>query len=339
MQKHGVILDMSCDKLTFWPCHCQHSDIEKSIVPPIKELASTLKVNELMRKEQSVNNTLKYVIPANRKVPPKATALKAAAPKADALHVIGLHAAPHAVVQAREAEQAKVAPKVILKASLHPCEHKEPCDTRESTKPLKPAMVGVALFQYLTKQKSVEIFGISMRDLKYQLNKAKKPTTDPATVVPECYHNFLDVFSKEQSDNVSSHFKYDQKIEPINGSKDHGQATFCGMSKPQLKFVKNFLEENLKKGFIEANRAPCSSLILLAKKPGRGIRFCVNYRRLNELTKKNAYSIPLIAETLAQLKKAKVFTKINIRQAFHKLCMSASSKDLTTMATRFGVFK
>ena len=200
-------------------------------------------------------------------------------------------------------------------------------------------MVRAALFQYLTKQKSVEIFGISMRDLEYQLNKAEKPTTDPATVVPECYHKFLDVFLKEALDKVSLHSKYDYKIELVNRGKDHGQAALCGMSKPQLEFVKNFLEENLKKGFIEASRAPCSSPILLAKKPGRGIRFCMDYRRLNKLTKKDAYPIPLIAETLVQLKGAKVFMKIDIQQVFHKLRMEASSEDLTTMATRFGAFK
>ena len=329
MRKHGVILDMSCDKLTFWPGHCQHSGAsvkleDESAVPPVKELASTLKVNEPIGKEQLVNNTLKYMIPANRKAAPKAVAPKAVAPKA-----VASHAAP----QAREAEQAKV-PKIILKASsaASPCAEKP-------TRPLELAMVGAAPFQYLTKQKGVEIFGISMRDLEYQLNKTEKPVTDPATVVPECYHKFLDVFSKKESDKVSPHSKYDHKIELVNGGKDHGQAALRGMSKPQLEFVKKFLEENLKKGFIEASRAPCSSPILLAKKPGRGIRCCVDYRRLNKLTKKDAYPIPLIAETLAQLKGAKVFTKIDIRQAFHKLRMAASSEDLTTMATRFGAFK
>ena len=158
-------------------------------------------------------------------------------------------------------------------------------------------------------------------------------------MVPECYHKFLDVFLKEALDVVSPHSKYDHKIELVNGGKNHGQAALRGMSKPQLEFVKNFLKENLKKGFIEASRAPCLSPILLAKKPGGGICFCVDYRRLNELTKKDAYPIPVIAETLAQLKGAKVFTKIDIRQAFHKLRMEASSEDLTTMTTRFGAFK
>ena len=79
-----------------------------------------------------------------------------------------------------------------------------------------------------------------MRDLEYQLNKTKKPITDPATVVPKCYHKFLDVFSKKKSDKVSSHFKYDYKIKLINKGKNHSQAALCGMSKLQLEFVKNF---------------------------------------------------------------------------------------------------
>ena len=147
----------------------------------VKELALTLKPNKPMGKEQAVSiNTLKYVIPANRKV-----ALKAAAPKAAAPHA----AAPHA----KKAKQAKV-PKVILKTSLRSAASPR---AEKPTKPLELAMVGATFFQYLTKQKGMEIFSISMRDLEYQLGKAEKPITNPAIVVPECYHKFLDVFSKE----------------------------------------------------------------------------------------------------------------------------------------------
>ena len=91
------------------------------------------------------------------------------------------------------------------------------------------------------------------------------------------------------------------------------------MSVHQLKFMKKFLEEHFKKGFIEASSVSCSSPILLAKKPGGEIRFCVDYWKLNLLTKKNVYSLPLIAETIIRLKKAVIFTKIDIQQAFHKL--------------------
>ena len=78
---------------------------------------------------------------------------------------------------------------------------------------------------------------------------------------------------------------------------------------------------------------------MLAAKLEGDIRFCVDYRGLNKLIKKDAYPIPLIEETLAQLKNAKVFTKIDIHQAFYKLRMAANLEDYTTFALRFGAFK
>ena len=127
------------------------------------------------------------------------------------------------------------------------------------------------------------------------------------------YHKFLDVFSKEASDTLLPHLKYNHQIRLLEGYKNHGNSPLSKMSEPKLQFVKKFLEEHLKKGFIEANSALCSLRIMLAAKPGGDIRFCANYRHLNELIKKDTYPIPLIKETLAQLKNAKVFMKIDIR--------------------------
>ena len=57
------------------------------------------------------------------------------------------------------------------------------------------------------------------------------------------------------------------------------------------------------------------------------------------MTKKDAYPIPLIAETLTQLSYARVFTKIDIQQIFPKLRMAAELEDLTTMIMRFSAYK
>ena len=115
--------------------------------------------------------------------------------------------------------------------------------------------------------------------------------------------------------------------------KNYSQLALYGMLNPQLAFVKKFLKENLKKSFIEASSAPCLLPILLAKKLGGGIRFCIDYWKLNKLTKKDTYPILLIAETLAQLSHARVFTKIDIWQVFHKLRIATELEDLTTMIT------
>ena len=221
----------------------------------------------------------------------------------------------------------------------------------DKTKLLDLAFISAVSFQYLTKQKDVKISAVSMqdiknelnailiKDIKYQLNKTVRTLTNPKTMIPKEYHKFFNVFSKEAFDTLSSHSKYDYQIRLLESYKDHGNSPFSKISEPKLQFVKKFLEEHLKKSFIEASNVPCSSRIMLAAKPGRGIRFCVDYKRLNKLTKKDAYSILLIEETLAQLKNVKVFTKIDIQQAFYKLRMVADSKDLTIFALQFGAFK
>jgi hypothetical protein len=63
-------------------------------------------------------------------------------------------------------------------------------------------------------------------------------------------------------------------------------------------------EDNLNKGFIEPSQSPPASPILFVQKADDSLRFCVDYRKLNEITQKDRYPIPLIDEVLARLRKA-----------------------------------
>lgn len=55
----------------------------------------------------------------------------------------------------------------------------------------------------------------------------------------------------------------------------------------------------------------------MATKPGRKLRFCIDFRKLNNVTKKDQSSLFLIKEILDCLDQAKIFTKIDIRQVFY----------------------
>ena len=59
------------------------------------------------------------------------------------------------------------------------------------------------------------------------------------------------------------------------------------ISKDELLVVKKYIDEHLNKGFIRPSMSPAAAPILLAKKPGGGIRFCVDYRGLNTIIIKN----------------------------------------------------
>ena len=348
MKKHGALLDMRTDRLSFWPGHYQHNvalrlppaePCTEELQPRAKESHEELSVEEprasgliTILKRPSSNelpeSLLPYLLPNTRGVSKVANTPEAVKP-----------------------QEKKKKPSTILKKpkpnakDKAKVEDKKPSVERVDSKPLDLAFIGGAPFMRLAKSKKpeqrAEIFAISMRDIEYQLNKTTKPPTDSKTVVPAEYHDFLDVFLKDISDTLRPYGKYDHKIELLKDKNlsDLGHSALRGMSTPQLEFVKKFLEEHLKKRFIEASSAPCSSPILLAKKPGGGIRFCVDYRKLNSLTKKDAYPLPLIAETMARLKKAIVFTKIDIRQAFHKLRMAIESEDATMFTSRFGAYK
>jgi len=95
----------------------------------------------------------------------------------------------------------------------------------------------------------------------------------------------------------------------------------------------------LDKGFIVPSNSPFASPVLFVAKPNGSLRFCIDFRKLNSITKKDQHPLPLIDETLARLSKAKLFTKLDIRQAFHRIRMDPASEELTTFRTRYGTYK
>ena len=65
--------------------------------------------------------------------------------------------------------------------------------------------------------------------------------------------------------------------------------------------MKEYLEEHLKKGFIVPSQAPFASPVLFVVKPDEGLRFYVDYRKLNVIIKRNRYPIPLIDKVLGRV--------------------------------------
>ena len=83
--------------------------------------------------------------------------------------------------------------------------------------------------------------------------------------------------------------------------------------------MKEWLEENLRKGFVRPSSSPAASPVLFVKKPDGGLRFCVDYRGLNNVSVKDRYPLPLVKESLNNLKGIKYFSKVNIIAAFNNV--------------------
>jgi hypothetical protein len=204
------------------------------------------------------------------------------------------------------------------------------------------ALIGGAGFQRHLKDKRSETFITSLSEIEKALeDKRQAEDIEEREIkdqLPERYHQFADVFSKIQSDELPQRKEYDHRIE-LEREVELGYCPLYRMTAEELEAAKEYILENLDKGFIVPSNAPFASPILMAKKPGGGLRFCVDYRKLNALTRKDRYPLPLIDEVFERISKAKIFTKLDIRQGFHRIRMHKDSSDLTTFRCRYGTFK
>ncbi len=152
------------------------------------------------------------------------------------------------------------------------------------------------------------------------------------------YHDYLDVFDRAMTDQLFSHCFYDHKIELID-EKTSSWSHFYHMSDYKLQKMKNYLIKHLNKDFISSSSASYASLILFIEKKDDSLRFCVDYRKLNALIKRDRYSLLLIDETLAHIQDSKYLTRLNIIIVFNKLRMHSRSEDLTIFIIFFDFYK
>jgi hypothetical protein len=196
--------------------------------------------------------------------------------------------------------------------------------------------IGAVPLTRLARKPGHEIFAITIADIDKAL--APKKYTNPRTKLPKEYYNYLDVFSRDRSNVLPEHRSYDHKIQ-LEPGKQPGFGPLYSMSQNELKVLRKYLDEHLEKGFIRASSSPAAAPVIFVKKPGGGLRFCVDYRTLNAITVKNRYPIPLIQETLNRLSKAKYYTKLDIIAAFNRLRIAKGDEWLTAFRTRYGLFE
>lgn len=118
--------------------------------------------------------------------------------------------------------------------------------------------------------------------------------------LPAAYRDFIDVFSKAGLDLLPPHHLYDYKIH-LESDVPLGYSPLYNQSIDELYITKQYLVDNLGKGFIILSQAPYALLILFIKKPSGGLRFYIDFRKLNALTRKDRYLLPLIDETLVRI--------------------------------------
>ncbi|SLM37370.1 hypothetical protein PDIG_11210 [Lasallia pustulata] len=157
--------------------------------------------------------------------------------------------------------------------------------------------------------------------------------------VPMPYQDLKDAFDPVKAKQLPPQQSYDHEIKIEGDRTKLPQSRVYPISNYKLQKLKEYLDENLKKGFISPSHTPYALPGLFVVKPNRSLRVCGDYRKLNAITKRKRYPIPLIEETLAKVTGCKYLTKLDVIAAFNKLRMHPNSEDYTTFITSMGAYK
>ncbi|KAG0153712.1 hypothetical protein PDIDSM_2367 [Penicillium digitatum] len=187
-------------------------------------------------------------------------------------------------------------------------------------------------------RKKYSMFAITTADIETALNPKTDTEPDPVSALPEEFRDFAEVFSPKEAERLPPHRSYDHKM-VLQEDKPLPFGPLYPMSRNELEVLKDWIEDNLRKGFIRPSSSPAASPVLFVKKPGGGLRFCVDYRAPNAITVKVTLPLPLTKETLNNLKGMKFFTKIDIISAFNNLRIAKGQEYLTAFRTRLGLFE
>lgn len=157
-------------------------------------------------------------------------------------------------------------------------------------------------------------------------------------IVPKQYHGYKTVFSKESFDELPVRKPWDHAIELKPGSEPH-RCKIYPLSPNEQVELDAFLDENLKSGRIRPSKSPMASPVFFVKKKDGSLRLVQDYRKLNDMTIKNSYPLPLISDLVNKLSKAKYFTKLDVRWGYNNVRMKKGDEWKAAFRTNRGLFE
>ena len=159
----------------------------------------------------------------------------------------------------------------------------------------------------------------------------------PDLDLPRVVCEYVDVFPEELP-RLPPHRDVDFGIE-LHPCASPISMTPHRMAPVELQELVVQLQKLLDKGFIRPSTSPRGAPVLFAKKKGKTLRLCIDYRQLNKVMIQNWYPLPRIDDLFDQLRGARVYFKIDLRTGYHQLRVRETDIPNTAFRTRYGHFE
>ena len=139
----------------------------------------------------------------------------------------------------------------------------------------------------------------------------------PTVMRPE-YTDFEDMASEINTSILAPHEAYDHDIVLEPGISPPHQPIY-NLSEHELKVLQEYIKTVLNKGWIWPLTSPVGAPIIFVPKKDGSLQLCINYCGLNSITVKNCYPLLLVSEILDRLSSTKIYTKLDLRDAYHHI--------------------
>uniref|UniRef100_A0AAQ4PPB8 ribonuclease H n=1 Tax=Gasterosteus aculeatus aculeatus TaxID=481459 RepID=A0AAQ4PPB8_GASAC len=156
--------------------------------------------------------------------------------------------------------------------------------------------------------------------------------------VPPCYLDLKEVFNKTRAISLPPHRPYDCAIDLLPGTSPP-RGRLYSLSSPEVKTMTEYIDSSLAAGLIRPSSSPAGAGFFFVSKKDKTLRPCIDYRGLNEITIKNRYPLPLISSAFELLRNAKIFTKLDLRNAYHLVRIREGDEWKTAFNTPSGHYE
>merc|ERR1712044_80222 len=99
------------------------------------------------------------------------------------------------------------------------------------------------------------------------------------------------------------------------------------------------VQKMLKDGVIETSNSPWASPVVLVRKKDNTLRYCIDYRKLNAVTRKDSYPLPRIDDSLDSLGKAKYFSTLDLASGYWQIGLTEQAKQKSAFCTTSGLYQ
>ena len=167
------------------------------------------------------------------------------------------------------------------------------------------------------------------QQLLMQLLKQKGGLDELAQWTPELAWKFEqmlmeyhDIFSLDKNE-IGCMYAAEHIIELLD--EEPFKEKFRQIAPPLLDEVQEHLQEMLDGGAIHPSQSPWCNAVVLVRKKDEGLRFCIDFRRLNARTKKDSYPLPRMQETIESMVRALFFSTMDLKSGFWQVKMAEKS--------------